>query len=246
MFRKNREVFLSAGGRGEAKKIYKDFLTFAQELTGLLGVKGNVMVCIECTDGRNKIREESVSLFYYLEEAGHKIRRTLPMFEEGCLAYKAKAKGKTGYNETGILFQDLGFTKSVLWVEELVREALEVVREYACKDKEREIPVDFNILSQEEEEGEEEEMESFMSNEDTKILYIALGAATSEKYDENEPFTEDDDIFIYEYETDEQLQAFIDGINVATGWLDTRIIEPDDYDQMDSIKLANKRYDPIR
>lgn len=61
------------------------------------------------------------------------------------------------------------------------------------------------------------------------------------KIDEDKHLGKDDTVFKYEYETEEQLQAFRDGINVANGYLETQEVE--EY-QLDLITEARVITDP--
>jgi hypothetical protein len=74
-----------------------------------------------------------------------------------------------------------------------------------------------------------------------KTAYFLLGMDPIRKIDEDRPLGKDDTVFKYEYETEEQLQAFRDGMNVANGYLETQEVEG--Y-QLDLITRARVITDP--
>jgi len=74
-----------------------------------------------------------------------------------------------------------------------------------------------------------------------KTAYFLLGMDPIRKIDEDKHLGKDDTVFKYEYETEEQLQAFRDGMNVANGYLETQEVE--EY-QLDLITEARVITDP--
>lgn len=58
-----------------------------------------------------------------------------------------------------------------------------------------------------------------------KTAYFLLGMDPIRKVDKDEHLSENDTVFKYEYETEEQLQAFRDGMNVSAGYIETQEVE---------------------
>lgn len=74
-----------------------------------------------------------------------------------------------------------------------------------------------------------------------KVTYFLLGMDPIWKIDEDKHLGKDDTVFKYEYETEEQLQAFRDGMNVSAGYIETQEVE--EY-QLDLITRAWVIIDP--